>query len=63
MMYVRHIIMLYTFNLYSDMCQLYLNKTTKKQWKTNNHKIKDTFITCDDDYKGSYGKAVQENLM
>ena len=27
MMYVSQIIMLYTFNVYSAVCQLYLNKT------------------------------------
>ena len=30
MMYVSQIIMLYTLNLYSAVCQLYLNKTEKK---------------------------------
>lgn len=28
-MYVTHIIMLYTLNLYGDMCQLFLNKTSE----------------------------------
>ena len=27
--YVNQIIMLYTLNLYSDICQLFLNKTEK----------------------------------
>ena len=31
MLYVTHIIMLYTLNLHSAVCQLYLNKTTKKR--------------------------------
>ena len=31
MMYVRQIIMMYNFNLYSAVCQLYLNKTGRKQ--------------------------------
>ena len=30
-MYVKQIIMLYTLNLYSVVCQLYLNKTGRKQ--------------------------------
>ena len=30
-MYVNQIIMLYTLNLYSAVCQLYLNKTEKKK--------------------------------
>ena len=30
-MYVNLIIMLYTLNLYSAVCQLYLNKTEKKK--------------------------------
>ena len=40
MVYVSQIIMLYTLNLYSETCQLYLNKTgqnisvhQKKKWK------------------------------
>ena len=31
MMYVSHIIMLYTLTLYSAVCQLYLNKTVKRK--------------------------------
>ena len=31
MMYVSQIIMLYTLNLYSAECQLYLNKTGRKK--------------------------------
>ena len=31
MMYVNHIIMLYTLNLYSAVCQSYLNKTGRKK--------------------------------
>ena len=30
MMYVSEITMLYTLNLYSAVCQLYLNKTGRK---------------------------------
>ena len=30
-MYVSQIIMLYTLNLYSTVCQLYLNKARRKQ--------------------------------
>ena len=30
MMYVSQVIMLYTLNLYSAVCQLYLNKTGRK---------------------------------
>ena len=30
MMYVTQVIMLYTLNLYSAICQLYLSKTEKK---------------------------------
>ena len=30
MMYVSQIIMLYALNLYSAVCQLYLNKTRRK---------------------------------
>ena len=37
MMYVTQIIMLYTLNLYSAVCQIYLNKTGRK--------IKETQIT------------------
>jgi len=33
MMYVNQIIMLYTLNLYSVVCQLYLNKTERKKYK------------------------------
>ena len=33
MMYVRQIIMLYTLNLYSAVCQLYFNKTRRKKIK------------------------------
>ena len=33
MMYVNKIIMLYTLNLYSVVCQLYLYKTGKKNLK------------------------------
>ena len=59
--------MLYALNLYTAACQLYLNKTRKNKKKTivkrNNHKIKNTFITCDNEYKGSSGKTVQENMM
>ena len=32
MMYVNQIIMLYTLNLYSAVCQLYLNKTGRKKF-------------------------------
>ena len=35
MMYVSQIIMLYTLNLYSAVCQLYLSKTGRKKLKTN----------------------------
>ena len=31
MMYVNQIIMLYTLNLYSAVCQLHLNKTRRKK--------------------------------
>ena len=31
MMYVSQIIMLYTLNVYSAVCQLYLNKTGRKK--------------------------------
>lgn len=31
MMYTSQIIMLYTLNLYSTICQLYLNKTRRKK--------------------------------
>ena len=31
MMYVSHIIMLYTLNLHSAACQLYVNKTGRKK--------------------------------
>ena len=31
MMYVSHIIMLYTLNLTCAVCQLYLNKTRRKK--------------------------------
>lgn len=31
--YVNQAIMLYTFNLHSDMYQLFLNKTVKKKFK------------------------------
>ena len=33
MMYVSQIIMLHTLNLYSAVCQLYLNKTGRKEKK------------------------------
>ena len=33
MMYVSQMSMLYTLNLYSDVCQLFLNKTGKKNLK------------------------------
>ena len=33
MMYVTQIIMLYTLNLYSAVCQLYLNKTRRQKLK------------------------------
>ena len=33
MMYVSHITMLYTLNLYSVICQLYINKTRRKKRK------------------------------
>ena len=33
MMYVSQIIMLYTLNLDSAVCQFYLNKTRKKKYK------------------------------
>ena len=32
MMYVSQIIMLHNLNLYSAVCQLYLNKTGRKKW-------------------------------
>ena len=32
MMYVSQIIMLYTLNLYSAVCQLHLNKTGRKKF-------------------------------
>ena len=31
MMYASQIIMLYTLNLYSAVCQMYLNKTKRKK--------------------------------
>lgn len=31
--YVTQTVMLYTLNLYRDMCQLFLNKTEKKKKK------------------------------
>ena len=31
MMYISQIIMMYTLNLYSALCQLYLNKTERKK--------------------------------
>ena len=31
MMYVTQVIILYTLNLYSAVCQLYLSKTEKKK--------------------------------
>ena len=31
MMYLSQIIMLYALNLYSAVCQLYLNKTVRKK--------------------------------
>lgn len=31
MMYVSHIIMVYTLNVYNIVCQLHLNKTEKKR--------------------------------
>ena len=36
MMYVSQIIMLYTLNLYSAVCQFYLNKTGRKNICSNN---------------------------
>ena len=36
-MYVNQTVMLYALNLYSEVCQLFLNKTGKK-WKTNKSK-------------------------
>ena len=40
MMYVRQIIMLYTLNLSSAVCQLYLNKTGEKKKNRKHFKIK-----------------------
>ena len=37
MMYVSQIIMLYTSNLYSAVCQLHLNKTGGEKNKDNLH--------------------------
>ena len=34
--YVNQIIMLYTLNLFSDVCQLFLSKTGKKKRVGNN---------------------------
>ena len=36
MMYVSQIIMLYTLNLYSAVCQLYLNKAGRREKKKKN---------------------------
>ena len=40
MIFVSQIIMLYTSNLYSAACQLYLNKTGKKKKKTKKQEKK-----------------------
>ena len=40
MMYVSQIIMLYTLNLYSAVCQLYLKKTGRKQKQSKNYLLK-----------------------
>ena len=37
-MYVREIITLYTLNLYSAVCQLYVNKTGRKNKNKQIHK-------------------------
>ena len=42
MMHVSHIITLYTLNLYSAICQLYLDKTGRKK----KYKFHGTFVHC-----------------
>ena len=39
MMYVSQVIILYTLNLNSDVCQLYLQKIKKKKDSTNSHML------------------------
>ena len=46
MMYVNKIIMLYTLNLYSAICQLYCNKTRRKN--KEEIKIEKTSLTTRD---------------